>query len=122
MIQHPYSGPTYFCILFPPAIKPKNFVCRNTENMSDRMQILHTFDTSDRIRKRRLLAFPIGRRKKYAVKSGNSILKQLHGNLLIRILPGYFCESVVTCSVIHLMRIRQKAHHHDFRPHTATPH
>ena len=77
MIQHPYSGPTYFCILFPPAIKPKNFVCRNTENMSDRMQILHTFDTSDRIRKRRLLAFPIGRRKKYAVKSGNSILKQL---------------------------------------------
>ena len=57
--------------------KPKKFVCRNTENMSDRMQILHTFATSDRIRKRRLLAFPFGRRKKYAVKSGNSILKQL---------------------------------------------
>ena len=63
MIQHPYSGPTYFCILFPPAIKPKNFVCRNTENMSDRMQILHTFDTSDRIRKRRLLAFPMTEEK-----------------------------------------------------------
>eukprot|EP00985_Skeletonema_marinoi_P004555 scaffold1978_cov142-Skeletonema_marinoi.AAC.2 len=43
--------------------------------MSDRMQILHTFDTSDRICKRRLLAFP--RTEEKVCSKKRSILKQL---------------------------------------------